>query len=103
VLRGIGAIASVLDAIALLIAMFTLGQLPIGPSLGADAAVLDPGAHGVAAAAAAGVLLTVTATVGSLVYAGWAYADCLLAGSLPSVPRSPLRRPARERCPRVRF
>ena len=46
--------------------MSTLGQLLIGPSLGAAAAVLTLVAHGVAAAAAAGVLLTVTATVGSL-------------------------------------
>jgi hypothetical protein len=62
--------------------MFTLGQLPIGPSLGAAAAVLILGAHGVAAAAAAGVLLTVTATIGSFCYAGWAVADRLLAGRL---------------------
>jgi uncharacterized membrane protein YbhN (UPF0104 family) len=79
VLRAIGVHVSVLDAIALLIAMFTLGQLPIGPSLGAAAAVLILGAHGVAATAAAGVLLTVTATVGSLCYAGWAVADRLFA------------------------
>jgi uncharacterized membrane protein YbhN (UPF0104 family) len=82
VLRGIGAHISLLDAIALLIAMFTLGQLPIGPSLGAAAAVLILGAHGVATAAAAGVLLTVTATIGSLFYAGWAVADRVLAGRL---------------------
>jgi uncharacterized membrane protein YbhN (UPF0104 family) len=31
VLRGIGVHVSLLDAIALLIATFTLGQLPIGP------------------------------------------------------------------------
>lgn len=48
-LRGIEAIASVLDAIALLIAMFTLGQLSIGPSLGAAAAVLTLVAHGASA------------------------------------------------------
>jgi len=82
VLRGIGVHVSVLDAIALLIAMFTLGQLPFGPSLGAAAAVLILGAHGVAATAAAGVLLTVTATVGSLGYAAWAVGDHLLAGRL---------------------
>ena len=64
-----------IDAVALLIAMFTLGQLPIGPSLGAAASVLILGAHGVAATAAAGVLLTVTATVGALIYAGWSVAD----------------------------
>jgi hypothetical protein len=65
----------VFDASALLIATFTLGQLPIGPSVGAAAAVLILGAHGVAAAAAAGVLLTVTSIVGSVTYASWAIAD----------------------------
>ena len=86
VLRAIGVPVSPFDAIALLIAMFTLGQLPIGPSIGAAAAVLILGSHGVAAAAAAGVLLTATATVGSLCYAGWAVGDSLIA-----------RRPARPR------
>ena len=52
-----------------------LGQVPIGPSLRAAASVLILGAHGVAATAAAGVLLTVTATAGSLSYAGWSVAD----------------------------
>ncbi len=75
VLRGIGVHVSLLDAIALLIAMFTLGQLPIGPTLGPAAAVLILGSHGVAAVAAAGVLLTITSTVGSLCYAAWALAD----------------------------
>jgi hypothetical protein len=75
VLRGIGVNVSPLDAIALLIAMFTLGQLPIGPSLGTAAAVLILGSHGVAAVAAAGVLLTVTAIIGSLCFALWALAD----------------------------
>jgi hypothetical protein len=75
VLHGIGVHISLFDAIAVLIAMFTLGQLPIGPSLGAAAAVLILGAHGVATVAAAGVLLTATATVGSLCYAAWALAD----------------------------
>jgi uncharacterized membrane protein YbhN (UPF0104 family) len=79
VLRGIGAHASLFDAIALLIAMFTLGQLPIGPSLGAAAAVLILGRHGVATAAAAGVLLTATATIGSLCYAAWALGDRVIA------------------------
>jgi uncharacterized membrane protein YbhN (UPF0104 family) len=83
VLRGIGVHVSPFDAIALLIAMFTLGQLPIGPSLGAAAAVLILGSHGVAAAAAAGVLLTVTATIGSLSYAGWAVGDSLISRRPP--------------------
>ncbi|MCW3066208.1 MAG: hypothetical protein JWN32_3380 [Solirubrobacterales bacterium] len=82
VLRGIGVHVSLFDAIALLIAMFTIGQLPIGPSLGAAAAVLILGSHGVALAAAAGVLLTVTATVGSLMYATWAFADHFLSDRL---------------------
>ncbi len=78
VLRAIGVHISVFDSIALLIAMFTLGQLPVGPSLGPAAAVLILGSHGVAAAAAAGVLLAVTSTVGSVCYAGWAVADRLI-------------------------
>jgi uncharacterized membrane protein YbhN (UPF0104 family) len=82
VLRGIGAHVSLLDAIALLIAMFTLGQLPIGPSIGAAAAVLILGTHGVAMAASTGVLLTATATIGTLCYAGWAVTDRLVAGRL---------------------
>jgi hypothetical protein len=86
VLRGIGVHVSVLDAIALLIAMFTLGQLPIGPPLGAAAAVLILGSHGVALTAAAGVLLTVTATVGSICYATWAGVDRLLAGRITVAP-----------------
>ncbi|HWF52762.1 MAG TPA: lysylphosphatidylglycerol synthase domain-containing protein [Solirubrobacteraceae bacterium] len=80
VLRAIGVHVSVFDAMALLIATFTLGQLPIGPSLGAAATVLILGSHGVAATAAAGVMLTVTGTVGSLCYASWAIADRVLAG-----------------------
>lgn len=86
VLRAVGSHASLIDAVALIIAMFTLGQLPIGPSLGAAATVLILGSHGVATAAAAGVLLTATATVGSLIYAGWAVADRLLAGKVVVAP-----------------
>jgi hypothetical protein len=43
---------------------------------------------------AAGVLLNVTATGGSLCYAGWAYADRVLAGRLavsPEVTVAPTR------------
>lgn len=90
VLRGIGARVSLFDAIALLIATFTLGQLPIGPSLGAAAAVLILGSHGVATAAAAGVLLTATATVGSLCYAGWALLDQVIAHRPPPNPEPAL-------------
>jgi hypothetical protein len=85
-LRAIGVNVSVFDAMALLIAMFTVGQLPIGPSIGPAAAVLILGHHGVAATAAAGVLLTVTGVVGSLCYAGWAIIDRIVAGRLNPSP-----------------
>ena len=86
VLRAIGVHVSVFDAMALLIALFTLGQLPIGPAVGASATVLILGSHGLAATAAAGVLLTATGTVGSLGYAAWAVTDRLLAGRLAATP-----------------
>jgi uncharacterized membrane protein YbhN (UPF0104 family) len=76
-LHAVGIDASFFDAIAVLIAVVTLGQLPVGPGGGAAAAVLILGSDGVAAAAAAGVLMTVTATVGGLCFAGWAGADRL--------------------------
>ncbi|MGZ6692738.1 MAG: lysylphosphatidylglycerol synthase domain-containing protein [Solirubrobacteraceae bacterium] len=81
-LHAIGVNVSVLDAMALLIAMFSLGQLPLGPSIGPPAAVLILGANGVAATAAAGVMLTVTGTLGSLCYATWAITDRIVAGRL---------------------
>jgi uncharacterized membrane protein YbhN (UPF0104 family) len=81
-LHAIGVNVSIFDAMALLIAMFTLGQLPIGPSIGPAAAVLILGAHGVAASAAAGVLLAVTGIIGSLSYAAWAITDRIVAGRL---------------------
>ena len=68
-LQAVGVDASVFDAIAVLIAMVTLSQLPVGPSVGAAAVVLILGAGGVALTAAAGVLLTATGTAGALVYA----------------------------------
>ena len=70
----------------------TLGQLPVGPSVGAAAAVLILGGQGVAAAAAAGVLMTVTGTAGGLCFAAWAGADKLWS----------VRRPARLRRARAR-
>jgi uncharacterized membrane protein YbhN (UPF0104 family) len=91
-LRAIGVDVSVLDAMALLIAMFTLGQLPIGPSMGAAAAVLILGVNGIALTAAAGVLLTVTGTVGSLCYAAWAIADRMITGRV-SLPEDPIAAP----------
>jgi uncharacterized membrane protein YbhN (UPF0104 family) len=87
-LRAVGVDASLFDATAVLIALVTLGQLPVGPSVGAAAAVLILGSDGVAAAAAAGLLLTVTGTLGGLVFAAWAGADRLWA----SIRRRRLRR-----------
>ena len=87
-LHAVGVDASFLDAVAVLIAVVTLGQLPIGPSVGAAAAVLILGRSGVGATAAAGVLLTVTGTLGGICFAVWAGADRLWA---------PLRRPDRTR------
>jgi uncharacterized membrane protein YbhN (UPF0104 family) len=76
-LRAVGVDASVFDAIAVLIAVVSLGQLPFGLSVGAAAAVLILGPQGVAAATAAGVLLTATGTVGGLAFAAWAAVDLL--------------------------
>jgi uncharacterized membrane protein YbhN (UPF0104 family) len=87
-LHAIGVNVSVFDAMALLIAMFTLGQLPIGPSIGPAAAVLILGAHGVALTAAAGALLAVTGTLGSLGYAAWAITDRIIAGRLIARPEA---------------
>jgi uncharacterized membrane protein YbhN (UPF0104 family) len=87
-LHAVGVDASFFDAIAVLIAVVTLGQLPVGPSVGAAAAVLILGSRGVAAAAAAGVLMTVTGTLGGLCFAGWAGADRLVS----RVRRARLRR-----------
>jgi len=74
-LHAVGVDASVFDAIAVLIAVVTLGQLPFGLSVGAAASVLILGPQGVAAAAAAGVLLTATGTVGGLTFAAWGALD----------------------------
>ena len=76
-LRAVGVDASLLDATAVLIAVVTLGQLPVGPAVGAAAAVLILGHDGVAAAAAGGLLLTVTGTLGGLCFVIWAGADHL--------------------------
>lgn len=76
-LEAVGVNASVFDATAVLIVMVTLSQLPVGPSVGAAAVVLILGANGPALAAAAGVLLTATGTLGALAYAGWAGIDRL--------------------------
>jgi hypothetical protein len=76
-LHAVGVDASVFDAVAVLIAVVSLGQLPFGLSVGAAAAVLILGPQGVAAATAAGVLLTATGTVGGLAFAAWAVLDLM--------------------------
>jgi hypothetical protein len=78
-LRAVGVPASVLDATAVLIAMVTLSQLPVGPSVGAASVFLILGTNGPAAAAAAGVLLTATGAASALAYVAWAGADGLWA------------------------
>jgi hypothetical protein len=93
-LNAVGVDASLLDAVAVLITMVTLSQLPLGPSVGAAAVVLILGAGGVAATAAAGVLLTVTGTAGCLAFAAWAAADRLRGHRRPATRRAPLALPA---------
>jgi hypothetical protein len=92
-LHAIGVDVSIFAAMAWLIAMFTLGQLPIGPSIGPAAAVLILGAHGVAATAAAGVLVAVTGITGSVCYALWAITDQIVArrfGPTPELAVAPV-------------
>jgi uncharacterized membrane protein YbhN (UPF0104 family) len=86
-LRGVGVDASIFDATAVLIALVTLAQLPVGPTVGAAAAVLILGREGVAAAAAGGLLLTVTGTLGGLCFAAWAGADRLWSAVRRARPR----------------
>jgi uncharacterized membrane protein YbhN (UPF0104 family) len=78
-LHAVGVDASLMDAVAVLIVSVSLSAFPIGAGVGATATVLILGAHGVADTAAAGVLLTVTGTVGGLCYAIWACGDHILA------------------------
>ena len=98
-LHAVGVDASLLDATAVLIALATLGQLPVGPTVGAAAAVLILGSEGVAAAAAAGLLLTVTGTLGGLCFAAWAGMDRLSAALVDR--RRGLRRAAELEEPEV--
>jgi hypothetical protein len=81
-LRAVGVDASLWDAIAVLIAVVTLSQLPTGPSVGAASAVLILGHDGVAATAAAGLLLTVTGTLGGFCFLAWAALDRLVGARL---------------------
>ena len=92
-LHAVGVDASFFDAIAVLIGLVTLSQLPVGPSVGAAASVLILGNEGVAAAAAAGVLMTATGTAGGLCFAGWAGADRLWSRSRRAAARRARRRP----------
>ncbi|HEX6582211.1 MAG TPA: lysylphosphatidylglycerol synthase domain-containing protein [Thermoleophilaceae bacterium] len=85
-LHAVGVDASVFDAVAVLIAVVSLGQLPFGLSVGAAAAVLILGPQGVAAATAAGVLLTATGTVGGLTFAAWAVLDLIAVRWLTPTP-----------------
>jgi len=94
-LHAVGVDASFFDAIAVLIAVATLSQLPTGPSVGAAAAVLILGSNGVALAAAAGVLLTATGTAGGLLFAGWAGADHLWHKARTARVRRTAQSPAR--------
>jgi len=77
-LRAIGVDVSIFSSMALLIVMFTVGQLPIGPSTGPAATVLILGSHGIAATAAAGVLVTLTGILGTFLFALWAGGDALI-------------------------
>jgi len=77
VLHAIGVDISLFDSVALLIGMAAIGLLPVGPSVGAAAAVLILGANGVAVTAAAGALLTATAVAGAAAFAVWAALDRL--------------------------
>jgi uncharacterized membrane protein YbhN (UPF0104 family) len=96
-LHAVGVEASVFDATAVLIAMVTLSQLPVGPSVGAAAVVLILGSDGAALAAAGGVLLTATGTLGALTYVGWAGIDrlwMLRPAARPRLAPTPEPRPA---------
>ena len=84
-----GVDASVFDATALLIGLAVIGLLPVGPGLGAAAAVLILGANGVAATAAVGTLLTVTAAAGAVCFASWALVDRLWRPALGAPAPSP--------------
>jgi uncharacterized membrane protein YbhN (UPF0104 family) len=88
VLQGIGVDSSVFDATALLIGVAVIGLLPVGPSLGAAAAVVILGTNGVAAMAAAGALLTATGAAGALCFASWALVDRLRPSPTPALARA---------------
>jgi hypothetical protein len=78
-----------------LIALVTLSQLPLGPSVGAAAVVLILGSNGVALTTAAGILLSATGLVGTLCFGAWAVADRLRPTVTQRRPSSASRRPGR--------
>jgi hypothetical protein len=80
VLHAVGVNTSIFNAIAVLIVSVSLSPLPVGAGVGATATVLILGAHGLAATAAGGVLLTVTGTAAAICYAAWACGDHAFAG-----------------------
>ncbi len=84
-LRAIGVDVSLFAAMAPLMATFTLGELPLGPARSGRRGVIL-GSHGIAATAAAGVLVAVTGITGSLCYAAWAISDQIVARRLGPAP-----------------
>ena len=88
-LRAIGLDVSVFDAIAVLIALVTLSQLPLGPSVGAVAVVVILGSNGVALAAAAGVLLSATGLLGRSRSGRGRSPTACAAPAVPAVPIVP--------------
>jgi len=92
VLHAVGVDASFFDAVAVLIAVVALGQLPAGPGAGAASVVLILGRHGVAAAAAAGAIMTVTGTVDGLIFVVWAGPTTCVRRAAPAEPSFRCRR-----------
>lgn len=88
VLRVTGTPVSLFDSIAVLIAIVAISVLPLGPGVGAAATVMILGHHGVAAVAAAGVLLTATGLAGALCFAAWALVDRVVVTRRGRGPRS---------------
>jgi hypothetical protein len=64
-----------IGAMAVMIGVGIIGQLPLGPSAGAAGAALIAGAGGMGAALAAGVLLSATGVIGALCFGVWALGD----------------------------
>jgi uncharacterized membrane protein YbhN (UPF0104 family) len=82
ILAAVGLPASVADAATAYLAVTLVGQLPLGPATGAAATLAVASSAGVANAAAAGLVISVTSTVAVLVY---------LACTAIVRPRSPAR------------